>query len=363
MNNISLLGKWMPSINTSSKKTISLAKRFIKEFGMSEREYRKMLSALREHIKITERYMSAKDWDEIAYSQVPSHAMKNYRKAFSKHDGERFGQYIESVTKGEAKIHSGTLYPYDILVAAGLTYNRFYGNDRFTINFDPVLEEQWKALPNYIKKAINALVLADTSGSMQGLPMAIAISLAIYLAERNTGAYKNLFMTFSEHPEFVELKGKTLKEKVECVTSLVANTDLEAAMDEILRVAVENRVPRNEMPSYLIVCSDMHFDGVGSIISDGGWYSESRAPRNKTTFHQSMKEKFARAGYEMPVIIYWNLSERAPAVQSKASDEGVILVSGASASTFRDIINNLGTTPLEFMYETLNNEIYDVVQI
>lgn len=359
---VTLCSKWLKSINTSSKESIALGKLTAKQFGMTEKQYRKTLSQLRAYIHVIERTMSAQDWTDIAYAQVPSHAMKNYRKAFSRHDGTRFGEYIENVKKGDEKIHSGTLYPYDILVAAGLTYNRFHGNDHFTINDDPVLEQQWKVLPNYIKKAINALVMADTSGSMQGLPMCVSISLAIYLAERNTGAYKNLFMTFSEHPEFVELKGRTLKEKVECVSSLVANTDLEAAMDEILRVAVENKVSQDEMPKYLIICSDMYFDGIGSTITDGGWYGD-RTPKSKTTFHQSMKAKFANFGYELPIIIYWNLSERAPAVQSKATDEGVILVSGASPSTFRDIIKNLGTTPLEFMYETLNNEMYDVVQI
>jgi hypothetical protein len=359
MNNISLLGKWMPSINTSSKKTISLAKRFIKEFGMSEREYRKMLSALREHIKITERYMSAKDWDEIAYSQVPSRAMKNYRKAFSRNDGTRFGEYIENVKKGDEKIHSGTLYPYDILVAADLTYNRFRGNDHFTINDDPVLEEQWKALPNYIKKAINILVMSDTSGSMQGLPMCVSIGLAIYFAERNMGAYKDLFLTFSEHPEFVQLKGKTLKEKVECVESIVANTDLEAAMDLILKVALDNHVSQEEMPEALVIISDLQFDAATNDSEYGYW----NKPTKKQTFHKSMENKFEQAGYKIPKIVYWQVSQRQIAIQVREDDENVMLVSGASTSTFKSIIDNIGKTPWESMLQILSDPQYDVVQI
>jgi hypothetical protein len=321
-----------------------------------------MLSALREHIKITERYMSAKDWDEIAYSQVPSHAMKNYRKAFSKHDGERFGQYIESVTKGEAKIHSGTLYPYDILVAAGLTYNRFRGNDHFTIKDDPVLEEQWKALPNYIKEGKNILVMSDTSGSMEamnGLPMAISISLAIYFAERNMGTYKNLFLTFSEHPEFIQLKGKTLKEKVECVESIVANTDLEAAMDLILKVALDNHVSQEEMPEALVIISDLQFDAATSDSEYGYW---NRATK-KQTFHKSMENKFEQAGYKIPKIVYWQVSQRQVAIQAREDDENVMLVSGASTSTFKSIIDNIGKTPWESMLQILSDPIYDVVSI
>jgi predicted PilT family ATPase len=196
---------------------------------------------------------------------------------------------------------------------------------------------------------------------MIGRPIAIGLGLSIYVAERNTGPYKNLFLTFSEHPEFVELKGNTLREKVACVRSIVANTDLEAGMDLILKVAIENGVSQEELPKYLIVISDMHFD---SANDNSKYNSFGEVVRVKKTFHQSMSQKFNRAGYEMPTIIYWNVDERAPAVQAKADDSGVILVSGASTSTFRDIINNMsGKTPYDFMIEVLNSEQYAVVQI
>jgi hypothetical protein len=357
---VTLCAKWLKSINTSSKESIALGKLTAKQFGMTEKQYRKALSQLRAYIHVIERTMSAQDWEDIAYAQVPSHAMKNYRKAFSKHDGERFGQYIESVTKGEAKINSGALYPYDILVAGHLSYR-----GTFHFDTDPVLEEQWKALPNYIKKSINALVMCDTSASMEGLPMAIGLSLAVYLAERNTGAYKDLFMTFSGSPEFVELKGKTLREKLSHIKSIVSNTDLEAGMDLILKVAVENHISQDEMPKYLYVVSDMQFDAAdensGRDGRGGGWGYERTSV--KKTFHQSMQTKFARAGYEMPTIVYWQVSQRQTAIQAKANDQGIILVSGASASTFRDLMNTMGTTPYEAMLDILNSEQYAVVQI
>ena len=361
-NPVTLCAKWLKSINTSSKNSVELGRLTAKQFGMTEKQYRKTLSKLREYIKVIERTMSAQDWEEIAYSQVPSRAMKNYRKAFSRNDGVRFGQYIENVTKGTEKIHSGTLYPYDILVAAGLTYNRFRGNDHFTIKDDPVLEEQWKALPNYIKEGKNILVMSDTSGSMEamnGLPMAISISLAIYFAERNMGTYKNLFLTFSEHPEFIQLKGKTLKEKVECVESIVANTDLEAAMDLILKVALDNHVSQEEMPEALVIISDLQFDAATSDSEYGYW---NRATK-KQTFHKSMENKFEQAGYKIPKIVYWQVSQRQVAIQAREDDENVMLVSGASTSTFKSIIDNIGKTPWESMLQILSDPIYDVVSI
>lgn len=356
---VTLCSKWLKSTNTSSKESVALGKLTAKQFNMTEKQYRKTLSQLRAYIHVIERTMSAQDWIDIAYAQVPSHAMKNYRKAFSRHDGTRFGEYIENVKKGEEKIHSGTLYPYDILVAAGLTYNRFHGNDHFTINDDPVLEEQWKALPNYIKKAINILVMSDTSGSMQGLPMCVSIGLAIYFAERNMGAYKDLFLTFSEHPEFVQLKGKTLKEKVECVESIVANTNLEAAMDLILKVALDNHVSQEEMPEALVIISDLQFDAATSDSE----YSYWNKPTKKQTFHKSMENKFEQAEYKMPKIVYWQVSQRQIAIQVRDDDENVMLVSGASTSTFKSIIDNIGKTPWESMLQVLSDPQYDVVQI
>lgn len=357
---VTLCAKWLKSINTSSKESIALGKLTAKEFGMTEKQYRKTLSMLRDYIKVIERKMSAKDWEDIAYAQVPSRAMKNYHKAFSKHDGTRFGQYIESVTKGEEKIHSGTLYPYDILVAAGLSFSRVYGEDRFTINADPVLEEQWKALPNFFHKPLNGLAMIDTSRSMSGLPMAIGVGLGIYAGERNTGPFKDLVMTFSQRPEFIQLKGKTLKEKVECIQSIVANTDLEAGMDLILKVATEHNVSKEDMPSYLLVISDMHFDAADENSARSQWGERVSV---RKTFHQSMQTKFERAGYEMPTIVYWQVDQRGSSLQAKANDQGIILVSGASTSTFRDIINNISSTPYEAMLQILNSEQYNIVQI
>ena len=168
-------------------------------------------------------------------------------------------------------------------------------------------------------------------------------------------------MTFSESPEFVELSGRTLAEKISHVRSIVANTDLEKGMDLILQTAIQNGVSQEEMPKYLIVISDMHFDASRDSYSPRGW---GEGVYVKKTFHKSMEAKFANAGYKMPVIIYWNVDERSKALQAKADDNGVILVSGASTSTFRDIINNMnGKTPYDFMLEVLNSPQYEMIEV
>ena len=181
---VSLLGKWLKSINASSKESKQLGKLTAKSFGMSEKDYRKALSKLIDYIDITEKRMSENKWNEIPYPNVPSIAMNRYRLAFIKHDEERFEEYLSKVEKGEEKINSSTLFPYDILLAGNI---RALSSNRFIIDNDRVLEQQWKNLPNYIEGKHNILVMADTSYSMTadgGRPIATAIGLAIYFAER-----------------------------------------------------------------------------------------------------------------------------------------------------------------------------------
>jgi len=356
----SLCAKWLKSVNTSSKNSIILGKKTAEALGMTEREYRKTLSALRKHIDLVEVKMSSREWTSINYEAVPSRAMKVYRKAFKTHNPSAFDTFIEKVERGEATIKATTLYPYDILMGGKLHqhYNSGFGsyNSRLTIDVDPVLEVQWKALPNYIDGENNVLVMADTSGSMftdDGRPIATSVGLAIYFAERNKGAYKNLFLTFSHEPQFVNLKGSTLKSKLECITSINANTNLQKAFEAILQVAIDNNVPEEEMPKSLIVISDMHFDQ-----AEGYGYSA-----RTETFHETMRKKFMANGYVMPTIIYWNVAQRESAFQLSENSSNAMLVSGQSTATFKSILGNIGRTPYAFMVETLNGEEYDCVTV
>ena len=172
-----------------------------------------------------------------------------------KHDAERFGEFINKAEKGEVKINASTLFPYDIVEKI------LYGRES-----NKVLEAQWKALPDYVEKGTNALVMADVSGSMRGRPMATSIGLAIYFAERNVGAYHNLFMTFSDRPETVILRGETLEQKI-CNVSRAnwdGNTDLKAAFERVLEIAKKHNTPQEEMPKAIVVISDMEIDYCGN---------------------------------------------------------------------------------------------------
>lgn len=339
---ISLLAKWMPSINASSKEKIRLANTIAKAFGLTPAQYRKYMSALRDYLNVLEIRMSKQEWDEIIYNQVPSRAMTKYRKSFYRHDGDRFAQYISDVKQGTETIKAGTLYPYDIVEK--YMEKNFYSYGRRII-IDDVLEVQWKALPNYIEGEENVIVVADVSGSMYGRPMASSVGLAIYFAERNSGPYKNMFMTFSSNPQFVKLKGASLAEKVANAQTAEwgMSTNLEAAFMKVLSVAVENNVPTTEMPKAIVIISDMEIDACVSR----NW-----------SFYDEMVRRFEAQGYTIPNIVFWNVNARHDTFLVDGNRKGVQLISGQSASTFKNVLSSIGLTPYDAMLKTLNSERY-----
>lgn len=348
---ISLLAKWLKSVNTSSLESVALGKLTATRLGLSEQIYRKTLSKLRAYLNVVETIMSDNEWERITYEAVPSKAMNNYRKAFSKRDAERFVDYLSKVTKGEAKINSSALYPYDI------TEKILYKGERST-----VLEEQWKALPNYVEEGSNILVMADTSGSMSGRPLATSVGLAVYFAERNTGPFHNVFMTFSSQPEFVTLKGATLYDKLYNASRATwqQNTDIEAAFRKILEVALLNKVLQSELPKSLIVISDMEFDTATTSYNSSSYWSKK--PTMKKDYYYTMKELYAKNGYELPKVVFWNVDARNDTFHAEL-ENGVHFASGQSISVFKSIVNNAEVGPYELMLNVLNDPQYDAVRV
>ena len=347
---ISLLAKWMPTETAHSKETQKLAHIAMERIGLTPRLYRKMLSTLRNHLKVVERLMSAQAWDKVEYPAVPSYAMKNYRKAFDKHDSVRFAEYIESLKKGEKKVNASTLYPYDLVHQYSAALDCWYGCNRCKI--DDIVEAQWKALPNYVEGENNILVMADVSGSMSGRPMETSVGLATYFAQHATSDYHNLYMTFTDRPHFISLDGcETLRSAVHKVasTDIGYSTDLYAAFKYILNHAITNNIKPEDMPKALVVISDMEIDPY------------FRGSKN-LDFIQKVKADFAAYGYVCPKIVLWNVEARNDTFLTQSDD--VILVSGQSASVFKNLCANLnGRTSWDLMLEVLNDKIYDCIKV
>lgn len=344
---ISLMAKWLKSVNTSSKESRKLGAMTAYNLGLSEKEYRKLLAEMRRYIGVLEVAMSSGDWKQVEYSAVPSRAMAKYRKAFKRHDSERFEKFLSRVEKGEVKINADTLYPYD-LVKKYLTscWDSCFREDR-------VVEAQWKALPNYIDGENNVLVMADVSGSMycaDARPIASSIGLALYFAEHNQGDFHGLYMTFSRQPNFIKVQdGNTLCQNVKSVLNTGAgyDTNLEAAFDKILDTCIKNNISKEDMPKALVVVSDMQINCYNSGYG--------------LDFVTEMALRFHQKGYTMPKLILWNVEARRDTFLASKTNPYVQFASGSSTSTFKSILKSIGMDAYEAMMKTLSNPLYDCV--
>ena len=344
-NAVSLLAKWIKTPDASSEATRKLGIMTARKLGYPVYDFKRHLRRLRQRIGVVEALMSAGRWDEIRYSAVPSRAMMIYRNAYMRHDGDRYAEFIREAAAGQATIHSGTLFPYDIIervMQLGFTSRR--------ITEDATLEAQWRQLPDYVPAGTNALVIADTSGSMYGRPLATSLGLAVYFAERNSGPYHNMFMSFSGTSRIHLLKGETLAQKLASIdmNDWQNNTNLHAAFRQVLNIAVIHGVPAEEMPKALVVISDMEIDYCG----DRDW-----------TFYNQMEREFRHHGYQIPNIIFWNVASRHDVFHADAHRRGVQLVSGQSAAVFRQVMQCVGMTPVEAMERIIGSSRYDAITV
>ena len=335
-----LAAKWMPRKGP-------IAVELTRFLGMSPKNYRKLLVGL---TSVVESQMCAKEWNDINFSHVPSVASARYQKAFKRNASEHYAEYLRELQKApedrkdpKVKINASAVYPYDVVKSV------VKGNAA-------VANEQWKALPNYIGNA-RIMPMVDVSGSMGSIryssgtvqPIDVAISLGLYLSEKNTSDFKDMFLTFSGKPKLEILKG-TLSQRV---TQLARahwdmNTNLHAAFNELLKVAVKGNVPAEDMPEMLLILSDMQFDS---------------CTRFDDSAQKMIKRKYEAAGYEVPKIVFWNLSmyggDNTPV---RYDDKGVCHISGFSPAIMKAVLSVKELedfTPYNVMCKTLLSERYD----
>ena len=336
----SLFWKWMASNNASSKETKKIAEEIRSFLGISPREYRKTLSTKRAELDVVERKMCASKWNEINYKGVPSKAALNYKGAFEKHDGARYAQYIADVKSGKTTINAGVLYPYDIVEKC------------FAYDESATLDVLWNSLPNYIPEdSGDGLIICDVSGSMAGRPMAVSISLGIYISERNKGAFKDYFMTFSETPTLQKVVGNNIREKVRNLqrADWGLSTNLESVFNLILDSAVENSIPASEMPKKLYIISDMEIN--------------QACHKPNATTHENINSLYKQAGYERPDLIFWNVNARNTHVPVKYDENGTCLVSGCSPTILKSLLSGKIVSPEQVMLDTISIERYNKVLI
>jgi hypothetical protein len=354
---ISLLCKWLPSENASSKETKKYATIIRNGLEMTSRGYRKMLSTMRKYIDVVECKMSAKEWNAINYETVPSRANLIYNNAFLRNDEERRRAYLGALEKGEAKINASTLFPHDI-VHKYMSGRSWYGQSLGA--YDTTLESLWKALPNTVKDMENTIVVADGSGSMtcnvggntSVTALDVANALAIYFAERASGEFKDKYITFSSRPQLVDFSNaKTLHDKIGIALrhNEVADTNIEATFDLILRTAINNNMSQEDMPKNILIISDQEFN------SATGYHKP-----NETLF-ETIAKKYAAHGYLIPRIVFWNVNSRTSTIPVKENELGVALVSGFSVNIINMVMSNK-LDPYECLLDVLNTERYQPIE-
>lgn len=325
----SLCAKWMPR----KKQYGNFAKKYRNRFELTPKQYRQLIV---ENTKVVETQMCNQEWSDIEYSKIPSVAFSKYRKAWKRNDSERFNQFITDVTSGKEKINASVIFPHDI-------YKSYKsGGDEASI------DAQWKCLPNYLENSKERILpVCDVSGSMSGLPMEISVSLGIYFSERNESVFKNAFITFSEKPKLQYLAG-TLTQRIRQLetSDWGYHTNLVAVFNLILSAAITNKLSNDDLPTMLVIISDMEFDV---------------ACTDRTNF-EKIKGIFEDAGYKIPSLVFWNVNGREGNVPVNTNDKNVALVSGSSPVTIKSILGAKEITPMEVMMSTLNHERYDCIR-
>ena len=350
---VSLLGKWLPSVNASNGNTVRQAKRIARAFGLTDAAYRKALSALRAQIRIIENSLRQRDYT-FDYAKQPSKAMFKYRRAFLRNDGERYLDFMGKVDRGEAKLHADTLLPYElvepVLFTGGWWQDHCYMKP-LSAEEKQVLNATWAAMPDFTSGE-NALAVVDTSGSMycqtDPMPASVAMSLGLYFGERNTGVFHNHFIEFSHTPQLIEIKGETFADRLAYIASFneVANTDLQKVFELILDTAVKNSVPQEELPARLYLISDMEFD---ACTYGAG-----------LTNFQYAQKLFESHGYQLPQVIFWNVASRRRQQPVTVNDRGVALISGCSPRIF-SMVTEGELDPVGFMMSVVGAERYAVI--
>lgn len=335
---ISLLAKWLPSVNASNPETVRTARRITRALGISDAVYRRMLTRLRTRLRLLENSLRERDYT-FDYQAQPSRAMFVYRRAFLRNDGERYRAYMQRVAEGRATLHTGSLNPCD-LVGQALDF-------RGTPAERQVLDTTWRALDDWTDGR-NALCVVDTSSSMfwtgNPRPFAVAMSLGLYFAERNRGIFRNSFITFSDTPRLIEIKGQDLVDRVRYCTNFseVGSTNIQAVFELVLRAAVLHRVPRSEMPETLYIISDMEFNVCSRNASMSNF--------------EYARLLYAQHGYRLPDLVFWNVQSRNSQQPVTRDERGVALVSGYTPRLFEQVIT--GSTPYDMMLQVLNGERY-----
>ena len=357
----SLLAKWLPSENASSKETCIMGNTVRKYLGWTHKQYRKVLSELRTRINIVEKLMSQGCWEEIEFDKIPSKAGLVYKNAFARRD--LIAKKYEAFAKDEkTTVNAKTLYPYEVVEKANAGYDYWSNSCNLSKTDRLMIEKYWNNLPDYFNgKQSNMLCVVDTSGSMRGTPINVAISLGMYCAERAGGPFKDHYISFSSRPQLIKIQGIDFVDKVRRIynTNLCENTNLTGVFDMLFDIAKKPETKREDIPKTIVVISDMEieFGASGNYFYWKNKTFTSWNHHNAETEMEKIRKEWAAAGFELPRLVYWNCNARSNTILD--SGNNVSFVSGMSPSIFEQVIT--GKNGWDLCLEKLCSARYEAV--
>jgi len=315
-----LCAKWMDRSDKKLQKALK----------MNECALRKYLSALRKDT-IVEHTICQGKWSDVKYDKIPSVAGIRLAKAFKKHDEARYTAFIGDK---DTKVNAGAAYPHNV-------YQLYQTGEK---------EAASKYWANLSKLNVSGKILcvADVSGSMATKAsgsvscMDVSVSLGTFLAQQIKGHFHNKLITFSATPTIVSIpESDNIGEVFDFVARMDwgGNTNLEATFNAILKEAQKFKVSQDDMPSTLLILSDMEFD---CACSNAG-----------ATLYETMKAKFAASGYTAPNVCFWNLNGSGKNFPVMKNEKGACLVSGFSPKVLEAVVSAEEFTPESVVEEAI----------
>lgn len=345
---ISLCAKWTPTEGDSLDKRHGIFKTLAKALSVSPKKLRREFNTpLREYLRIVEKYLCSRRWNEIDYSKVPSQCMRRLKKSFQNHDEERFLKWRESLQKGEVKVNAGALHPHNLITEI---------MNKNTV--DPVTEAQWNVIEEKVKSSASlgdSVAVIDTSGSMIGIPLSVAVAMGLLISSSVQGPFHGHLISFNNVPKFTVVKDGDLYSRFQTVKNMDwgGSTNLESTFKLILQRGLECKLTDEDMPKRLFIISDMQFNCVEGHGSYGSIH---------TTNMENINRLYKDSGYTRPQIVFWNVNGSSTDFPVTVDENNTVLISGFSPTILNSLIERDKFTTETILRKALDDERYNPVR-
>jgi hypothetical protein len=331
--NITLAAKWVP-IQSGL---------FTREMRLTHKMFRRMVRLLREKLHIVECKMSASEWEKINFERVCSLSHKKYNRAFLRHCPDSYTNYLSNVRMGEQKMNVGQLYPSDI--AREFLQSKSITNETLYLAWEQLLLQTREKLSTLNKKFI---CVVDTSSSMNGRPLEVAVSLGLFLSELYPESkFYRKFITFSAEPSLQEVKGENLYERIQNLSQ--ANWQMNTNLQSVFSLLLDESTAEDH-PDVVLILSDMQFDSA----------CPNMLGNNRTNLDW-IEQRYKERGLQRPRLVFWNLRENTVDFPSTSQVSDSVLISGYSPHLIQAILDEGEVNPMTLYRKIIDSSRYDLV--